>query len=208
MVRLGLMLLLVLTSYSLGIAAPGGTAPRTPPASKNQDAEKFYKEGLRHRDAAWVYEEKIAGTPDEKTRAGYEKFVQRTYKRALAEFEKAVKIDDKFHQAFSSLGYVKRKTGDMDGALEAYDRALYLNPTYSEAIEYRAETYFILGRMEEAQKAFDVLVGLNKTHAARLLDFAEGWSGKLDDEKLKAKTMAWVKEKREALGEIKAVEKW
>ena len=190
------------------IAAPGGAAPRDQRIGNSEDAEKHYKAGLRHRDAAWVYEEKIAGLKNEKERATYAQFVQRTYKRALAEFQKATELDPKFHQAFSSLGYVRRKTGDMEGALAAYGRALELNPNYTEAIEYRAEAHLELGRFEDVQAAFDILAVLNKPHAARLLQFAGQWASKQNDADLKTTVLGWVAEKKAALGEIEPVEKW
>lgn len=190
-------------------AAPGGAAPRVPRTGQNQAAEKHYKEGLRHRDAAWVYEEKMAGTKTEKDRAAYAKFIMHTYERALAEFERAIENDDQYYQAYSSLGYVRRKTGNLTDALTAYDKALALNPTYAEAIEYRAEAYLELDRVGEAQKAYGILASLNKPYAARLLIFAEKWAQAHDDKKIQTDLLSWVKEKREVLGEVKDwVEKW
>jgi len=190
-------------------AAPGGSAPRVPRTGQNPAAEKHYKDGLRHRDAAWVYEEKMAGTTTEKDRAAYAKFIQHTYQRAIKEFEQAVEMDDQYYQAYSSLGYVRRKTGHLNDALTAYDKALALSPSYAEAIEYRAEAYFELGRVADAQKAFVVLASLNKPYAARLLEFAEKWAKGNTDEKVQSDILMWVKEKREALGEVKDwVEKW
>jgi tetratricopeptide (TPR) repeat protein len=206
--RYGLVVVGVLIACCVE-AAPGGSAPRVPRTGQNQAAEKHYKEGLRHRDAAWVYEEKMAGTKTEKDRAAYAKFIQHTYLRALAEFEKAVENDDQFYQAYSSLGYVRRKTGNLVDALTAYDKALALSPTYAEAIEYRAEAYLELDRVEDAQKAFGILASLNKPYAARLLDFTEKWAQAHADQEVGHTMLTWVEEKREALGEVKDwVEKW
>lgn len=209
MARYGWVFVLVLVGYGLSFAAPGGSAPHEPRMGQNQAAEKHYKDGLRHRDAAWVYEEKMTGTKGEKERAAYAKFIQQTYKRAVVEFEKAIEQDSKFYQAYSSLGYVRRKTGDLQAALKAYDQALKLNPTYPEAIEYRAEAYFELGRIEEAQKAYTLLVSLNKPHASRLLEFAEKWVVDQSDVKVRTNVSEWTKEKRAELGDVKEwIEKW
>ena len=206
--RYGLVVVGILVACCVE-AAPGGSAPRVPRTGQNMAAEKHYKEGMRHRDAAWVYEEKMAGTKTEKDRAAYAKFIRHTYERALSEFEQAIEMDDQYFQAYSSLGYVRRKTGNLVDALTAYDQALALNPTYAEAIEYRAEAYLELGRIEEAQKAYGILASLNKPYAARLLEFAEQWAQSHVDEQIQKDLLTWVQEKREALGEVKDwVEKW
>ena len=209
MLRLFVIGVMFVFAADVGFAAPGPAAPSTPRTGGNEAAEKNYKAGLRHKDAAWVYEEKIAGTKKEEDRMPYVQFVQRTYKRAVEAFQKAVAHDPNFHEAYSSLGYVLRKTGDLDGALKAYDRALELNPTYSEAIEYRAEAYFELGRIEDAKKAYAILAGLHKPYAVRLLDFAEKWVAEQDNMALQKKVGTWAKEQRAALGKVDGwVEKW
>ena len=209
MLRYGLVLMIVLAGYGLSVAAPGGSSPGEQRVGQNYAAEKHYKDGLRHRDAAWVYEEKMAGTKGEKERGSYARFIQQTYERAVVAFEKAIEQDAKFHQAYSSLGYVRRKTGDLPSALKAYDQALQLNPTYTEAIEYRAEAYFELGRIRDAQKAYQLLASLNKPHASRLLEFAEKWVDGHADAEVQARISKWGKVKREELGDVKQwIEKW
>ena len=146
------MLILILTLSNSVLAAPSKPAPRKPKEGQNEAAIRHHKEGLRHRDAAWVYEEKMSGTEGEE-RETYARFIQDLYNRALGEFAKATEQDSTYYQAFSSLGYVKRKTGDMDGAMAAYNRALTLNPNYAEAIEYRAEAYLIVGQVEKNEKS-------------------------------------------------------
>ena len=201
-------LLLILVLCSNAFAAPGGSAPRKKKTGENEAAIRHYKEGLRHRDAAWVYEEKMAGLT-EKKKESYEKFVSRTYDRALEEFKKATELDPKHHQAFSSLGYILRKTGDLDGALKAYNQALKLDPNYAEAIEYRAEAYLMMGHLEDMKKAYGVLAALHRPHAARLLTFAEQWADGQSDADLAKSVRAWAAEKKEKLGEVKTfVEKW
>lgn len=207
--RLANVVLALIFFCGTGFAAPGGSAERTARVGKNETAERHYKNGLRHRDAAWVYEEKMSGTKDEKDRQAYAKFIHQTYLRALGEFEKAVAADPEFYQAFSSLGYVRRKTGDLDAGLEAYNQALKLNPTYSEAIEYRAEAYLELGRIDDMKQAYGILVSLSKPHADRLLTFVDGWVESQDTESIQADLIPWVKEKRKTLGKVDEwIEKW
>jgi len=207
--RLANVVLALIFLGGSSFAAPGGSAERTARVGNNETAERHYKNGLRHRDAAWVYEEKMSGTKDEKDRQAYAKFIHQTYVRALGEFEKAVEADPKFYQAYSSLGYVRRKTGDLDAGLDAYDKALKLNPTYSEAIEYRAEAYLELGRIDEMKKAYGILVSLSKPHASRLLTFVDQWVEGQDSDSIQADLTSWVQEKRKALGKVDEwIEKW
>ena len=170
---------------------------------------RHHKEGLRHRDAAWVYEEKMSGTEGEE-RESYARFIQDLYNRSLGEFAKATELDSTYYQAFSSLGYVKRKTGDMDGAMAAYNRALTLNPNYAEAIEYRAEAYLITGSVEKMKIAYGVLAALNRPHAARLLTFVTQWAdGEGNDADMATSLRTWASEQKEKLGKVKTfVEKW
>ena len=203
------MLILILTLSNSVLAAPSKPAPRKPKEGQNEAAIRHHKEGLRHRDAAWVYEEKMSGIEEGEDREKYAQFIQDLYNRALGEFAKATALDSTYYQAFSSLGYVKRKTGDMDGAMAAYNRALTLNPNYAEAIEYRAETYLIIGQVEKMKKAYGVLAALNRPHAARLLTFVTQWADGATDADMATALREWASEKKEKLGEVKTfVEKW
>ena len=114
----------------------------------------------------------MAGTEGEE-RESYARFIQTTYRRALDEFRKATALDSTHYQAFSSLGYILRKTGDMDGALAAYDRALALNPNYAEAIEYRAEANLMRGRLDDMKRAYGVLAALNRPHGRAIADLCD-----------------------------------
>jgi len=202
------ILILILTLSNSVLSAPSKPAPRKPKEGQNEIAIRHHKEGLRHRDAAWVYEEKMSLTEGEE-RETYARFIQDLYNRALGEFVKATEQDSTYYQAFSSLGYVKRKTGDMDGALAAYNRALTLNPNYAEAIEYRAETYLIVGRVEDMKKAYGVLAALNRPHAARLLTFVTQWTDSATDADMATSLRTWASEQKEKLGEVKKfIEKW
>ena len=76
---------------------------------------------------------------------------------------------------YTALGYAKRKLGDFDTALQAYDAALAINPDYGHAIEYRGEAYLGLGRINEAQNAYRILSEKDLTLAAELLGSMQAW---------------------------------
>ena len=63
------------------------------------------------------------------------------YDEALAVFKKAHKQDKKNPDVLNLLAYTQRKTGDLDGALENYHKALKLKPHFPEAREYLGEAY-------------------------------------------------------------------
>jgi tetratricopeptide (TPR) repeat protein len=97
------------------------------------------------------------------------------YERARDQFTVAVQNVATMHEAWNGLGYSRRKLGDYDGALVAYDKALALRPSYSEAIEYRGEAYLALNRVDDAKQAYlDLYVGDRKL-ADKLLAAMKTW---------------------------------
>ena len=53
--------------------------------------------------------------------------------------------------AWTRLGFARRKLGDHERSLDAYGRALSLNPRNRSALEYLGEAYLELGRVREAR---------------------------------------------------------
>lgn len=176
--------ILILLVASLGLIpvaawASGGepvrpTPPSAPPKSPEERAVEHYNQGLGFRDQAWRIEDKLAGeSPDQAERLKGK--VRKAYQSAIREFEAAVEQNPRFHQAYSDLGYTRRKTGDYQAALEAYDRALELAPDYTPAIEYRAEAQLGLNRVEAAQAAYSILLNKDRERAGELLAAMRSW---------------------------------
>ena len=109
---------------------------------------------------------------------------------------------------FSSLGYAYRKVGEYAQALKAYDRALVLDPNYTEAIEYRAEAYLGLGRLDEAKAAYEKLFLRDPERAAQLLVACVKWAAApaegVDGEALTA-FKGWLAAKEETAREMSGV---
>ena len=82
------------------------------------------------------------------------------------------------YEAWNYVGYTSRKLGEYDKALQAYDEALRLNPSYGEAIEYRGEAYLNLNRLDDAKKAYLSLYAGSRTHADLLLKAMKTWADK------------------------------
>lgn len=93
----------------------------------------------------------------------------------IKKYEKAVAKDPKLYQAWGSLGYAYRKTGNYPTALEAYDKALALQSNYTPAIEYRAEAYLGLNRLQEVKAAYMMLFNADRARAEELAAAMQRW---------------------------------
>lgn len=188
----------------------GSSTPSTPsipsiPESPEQNAERQYNMGLSARDKAWDLEKKAAeakGSATEKLmkKAGKE------YERAVKFQRNAITANPRMHQAHSSLGYALRKTGDFDGSIKAYDKALALSPGYTEAIEYRAEAYLALNRLDEAKEAYLILMRNDQARADELMTAMKQWLADNDgtSNEVSASDLdafaSWVEERADVAG--------
>ncbi len=156
-------------------SAGGTRAPVPEPTlTPQEEALELYNRGLAYRDRAWKIQEKAAkADPEGREKLGAK--IEAVYGKAIEAYEAAIERSPELHQAWSSLGYARRKTGDLEGSLEAYDRALELAPEYAEAIEYRGEAYLGLGRLEEAREAYMELFASDRERADELLASMRRW---------------------------------
>jgi tetratricopeptide (TPR) repeat protein len=168
-----LLSVLLLTALSPPARA-AGTAPAPTTSPMEQSAQAF-NNGLRYRDKAWELEERLADAQGDKEREKLRSKIERQYKSAAREFQKAIDGNPGMYQAWGSLGYALRKQGDYDASLEAYDRALELQPDYGEAIEYRGEAYLGLGRVEDAKQAYQQLLDNDRALSNDLLVAMKSW---------------------------------
>ena len=179
------------------------TPPQTPPLSPEEAGKEAYNQGLKHRDKAWGYEDKAKAAKSDADREKLLGKAQKQYGKAIPLFETATEKVPQFHQAYSSLGYALRKTGQHEEALAAYDKALEIAPFYAEAIEYRAEAYLGLGRLEDAKEAYMLLFSGNREHADELMEAMKTWveERRADPAGMSAEDIdafaTWVKERGE-----------
>ncbi|MCP3979779.1 MAG: tetratricopeptide repeat protein [bacterium] len=169
--------LMALASGGSSRTVPGGSATEAPQQSPEAQAIEHYNTGIMMRDRAWKLETKAEKAATDAERAKLEGKVGKQYARALREFESAVSLNPEFHQAYSSLGYAARKTGDYDKSVQAYDRALGLAPDYAEAIEYRAEAHLALGRLDDVKSAYMKLFEIDRKRADELMAAMKTWVG-------------------------------
>ena len=155
-----------------GGASSMPSAPRKTPA---EEAADHYNAGLKLRDKGLALQKEAAQATGEKDRTKLEKKAQQEFEKAISQFRTATVKDPRFYQAYSDLGFALRKTGDYAAALETYDHAISLAPTYSPALEYRGEAYLALDRVEDAKKAYMALFPGDRGRADELLAAMKGW---------------------------------
>jgi len=165
---------LVLTlSLSLpGLAAASGSsaAPsvQAPTSSPEQQAVEYYNDGISYRDKADKLEGEAAAENDAAKKTKLLEKSKSQHESSIKKYLKAVAKNPQMFQAWGSLGYGYRKTGNYPVALEAYDKALALEKTYTPAIEYRAEAYLGLNRLDDVKSAYMLLFNADRKRADEL----------------------------------------
>lgn len=183
-VRLATLTLIAASSFA---AAPAALAAAGGPANSGSNmnvpreqtpkemARAAYNDGVRAVKKADKQAGIAASATDPRKRDKAAKQSAALYERGRDKFSAAVQQVATMHEAWNYLGYTRRKLGELESALIAYDRALALRPTYAEAIEYRGEAYLALNRLNDAKQAYlDLYVGDRKL-ADQLLAAMKNW---------------------------------
>lgn len=158
-----------------GSYRPHGQPTPLQPALSEVQAIEAYNLGyaaIQHADHAAALAEATA-EPNEKRQS--QRAAADQYEQARRHFEQAVRLDAYLYEGFTYLGYANRKLGRHSQALEAYERALKLNPDYSYAIEYQGQAYLGLNRIDEARFNYLRLYALDKGQAKKLLQAMQSW---------------------------------
>ncbi|HKQ63168.1 MAG TPA: tetratricopeptide repeat protein [Candidatus Polarisedimenticolaceae bacterium] len=207
-------LFLTLTAGRLQ-ASGGSPAPTPTPARTPQDeAAQIYNAGLSEQDQARQLEKKIAKAETPEQKAKLQKRHDEALERSQQLFIQATRRDPTLHQAWSGLGYTLRKQGQYEAALDAYGKALALQPNYMEAIEYRGEAYLGLNRLDDAKSAYVTLLAKDRKNAGELLAAMKEWVDlrKADPQGVDAKTIddfaGWVHTTEESAGSAKGERSW
>ncbi|MFQ5349487.1 MAG: tetratricopeptide repeat protein [Thermoanaerobaculia bacterium] len=209
-IALTLAALLVAPAVSLAAGGSSSSVPAAadvPELTPQQKAINAYNQGLEYRNKAWKLEEEAASAEGAKAAKKAAK-AQKAYRKAIGQFRMATKHVANFHQAYSSLGYALRKTGQYQESLEAYDQALAIAPNYPEAIEYRGEAFLGLDRIEEAKGAYMQLFRIDRERAAELMTAMRSWleerrqdAGALSEEEIEG-FATWVEERSDLVAQV------
>jgi tetratricopeptide (TPR) repeat protein len=164
-----------------GLAAASGSSamPRgqmqSPTPSPEQEAIEYYNDGVSYRDKADKVEAEAATVTDAAKKAKLLEKSKSQHESSIKKYLKAVAKNPQMFQAWGSLGYAYRKSGNYPLALEAYDKALTLEKTYTPAIEYRAEAYLGLNKLDEAKSAYMTLFNADRKRADELASAMQKW---------------------------------
>jgi tetratricopeptide (TPR) repeat protein len=79
------------------------------------------------------------------------------WEKAKTHMINAINLDPDNADAFNYLGYARRKSGDYDGAIKAYNAALGLDPDHKGAHEYIGQAYLEMGNVAKAEEHLDRL---------------------------------------------------
>ena len=100
---------------------------------------------------------------------------------AKARFEEAVRLDGKLWEAWHDLGVLRGRAGDDDGAIEAFGKAIAINPAHTPSRLARAEAHRRAGHTGDARADYQaILVGaladdpLRQDAAARVASLLRG----------------------------------
>lgn len=101
------------------------------------------------------------------------------YWLAEADFRQALKINDTSPAAWYDLALVQQKRGNLEGALESYDKALGIRPEFLEARYNRGMLSMDLGKNEEALRSFQEILrfspqSADAANAMAVLYFRQG----------------------------------
>ena len=74
------------------------------------------------------------------------------WERAVRLFTEAVSLDPESADALNMLAYSQRQLGDLETAIENYNRALALDPDHEGAREYLGEALLLAGDLDGAKR--------------------------------------------------------
>lgn len=88
-----------------------------------------------------------------------------------------VEADSTNADAYNLLGYSLRHLDRTDRAMQAYERALKLDPNHKGALEYQGVLFVLLGDLDSARANLDKLEAICGTSCEEYEDLAEAIGG-------------------------------
>lgn len=178
MKHLGAFLAVVLlASPALGSGSGSGPSmtPSMQPRDPHEQAVAYYNSGERQLEKATKANADLKGNSDPAKMDGLKSRLNKSLENAAADFKRAINSEGTLYQAYSELGFCLRKLGRFDESLQAYDKALSIEPRWAPAIEYRGEAYLGLNRLDDAKAAYTTLFEGDRVRADILFEAMKQW---------------------------------
>lgn len=211
----GLAVLLIVVFGPALFASSGGSMSSPPPSgqsrSPHDQAVDYYNGGERRLEKLTKMHEEMKAQTDPQRAAALQQKITRGLEAAQGDFERAVKNDANLFQAYSELGFTLRKLGKYTESLDAYNKALEIQPGFSPAVEYRAEAYLGLNQLDEVKKAYTELFAGDRPRADILMVSMTSWiidrrtnANGLDTQKLD-EFSKWVDQRQTIAGQTSSL---
>jgi len=86
---------------------------------------------------------------------------QGEFSKAIQAYQKVIKLDPTYIEAYNNLGIIYQEIGDFDRALGAYQKSIEINPQYEKGHNNMGILFYLKGRHEEALEAFQKALAIN-----------------------------------------------
>jgi tetratricopeptide (TPR) repeat protein len=130
---------------------------------------------------------------------GNELLKQKSFNKAIEQYNKLLNIDSNYFQAWTNRGYALAGIQKYEEMRESCSAATIIDPTAVYAWNCQGEALHNLQRYEEAVAAFDKAIAINKTDPIFLINKSESLSA-MDKE------VASIKAIQEAIGVLEKIE--
>jgi len=86
---------------------------------------------------------------------------QGEFSKAIQAYQKVIKLDPTYIEAYNNLGIIYQEIGDFGRALGAYQKSIEINPQYEKGHNNMGILLYLKGRHEEALEAFQKALAIN-----------------------------------------------
>ena len=132
-------------------------SPEEESADNGKKAVNQYNDGVKQMENAKAIGRKGESAYAYNYRATSDAKAKKSFEKAVGNFLDALKLKPDMPEAYNNLGFCYRKLGNLDASLKAYEKAIQLKSDFTQAREYRGETYLALGDLAKAQGELDTL---------------------------------------------------
>jgi tetratricopeptide (TPR) repeat protein len=85
------------------------------------------------------------------------------YDQAILDYNKALKINPRYAEAYNNRGVIYRKKGQFDRAISDYNKALEINPRFAESYYGRGVCYYSQKQYDKSWEDVNKAQGLGLT---------------------------------------------